>query len=695
MSRLVNLHERGDGSVSRSIDGKYRPIGISLFCGLFLSVLLSGYATGAENVTVRVSPLVAKSTRLSPADTTKEIAVVLVLPLKDARAAQAFVDHVSKAGDPLYRQYLTPEQFASSYGASEADYRDLQHWAGSNGLQVGEESTSHSTLTVRGTIGQFERLFNAQIDNYRSPQGEEFFAASTDAVVPTAVASKVLGVVGLSGGVQKAPLVKIGKKLGEQPATVRSDVTGGTGPGGAYSAADLRNAYGIPSFGGSALQTVAVFEQGGFFASDVRKYELENSLPDVPVKFRSVNGATNLVSDQNVELEAVLDIDMIIGVNSSVKEVLVYGDGIDSFGVALLDALADVASDNRAQTLSISYGADEVLQGDTQIAAEGQLFLQLAAQGISVFASSGDLGAYGHTEGQSDASLNVIDPGAQPNVTSVGGTTLYLNPDSQWGYEEVWNELGTIGGGASGGGVSSYWPLPSYQQQTGWETGNGGSATNRNMPDVAAVGDPYTGVAVYSRINGGWFEVGGTSVSAPVWAGYVSQLNCATQTVGQGRVGFFNPNAYHFAEFNLGLMIDITNGSNGDALTNEGLQGYYAGVLYDNCSGWGSINGLAFAEYFLLEPAGTGNPPAAFGGLTGTAQSTTAQLSWAPSAGATGYFVIVENAVTGAEISKVCKGTQLDVSGLTPKSYYGVAVWALNKSGYAEVDSIIYLKTKK
>jgi subtilase family serine protease len=323
------------------------------------------------------------------------------------------------------------------------------------------------------------------------------------------------------------------------------------------------------------------------------------------------------------------------------------------------------------------------------------LFVQLTAQGISVFVSSGDQGAYGHTEGQPIASLNVIDPGAQPNVTSVGGTTLFLGPDSQWAYEEVWNELGSIGGGATGGGVSSYWPLPSYQVPSSWETGNGGSATNRNLPDVAAVGDPVTGVAVYSHINGGWVDVGGTSVSAPIWAGFVSQLNSATQTVGQGRVGFFNPAIYFFAEFNIGLLTDITNGTNGYPPYNNGIPGYFAGILYDNCSGWGSINGLALAEYVLLEPAGTGTPPAAFGGLTGTAQSTTAQLSWSASAGATGYLVVVENAVTGAEIVKVCSGTQLAVSGLTPKSYYGVGVWALNNSGSVEVDSIVYLKTKK
>jgi subtilase family serine protease len=209
--------------------------------------------------------------------------------------------------------------------------------------------------------------------------------------------------------------------------------------------------------------------------------------------------------------------------NPAVKEVLVYEDGYDTFPVALLDSIQQVATDNKAQVLSISYGQDEALQGDSAIAAEAAVFTQLAAQGITVCVSAGDNGAYGDEGG----SLNVQDPGSQPDVTCVGGTTLYTGPKQQWEDEEVWNLLVSFEG-ATGGGVSNYWAIPSYQPVSA-VTVNGGSASMRNVPDVAAVANPETGVGVYSKSNGGWIQIGGTSVSAPIWAGYLSVLNSAFQ----------------------------------------------------------------------------------------------------------------------------------------------------------------------
>jgi subtilase family serine protease len=162
------------------------------------------------------------------------------------------------------------------------------------------------------------------------------------------------------------------------------------------------------------------------------------------------------VNDTQVELESVLDIDMIIGINPKVKEVLVYEDGNDPFGVALVDALDQIATDKKVQTLSISYGVDEVQQGDTQMTAENTALTQLSSEGVTVLVSSGDNGAYGRTGGTySPVQLEAPDPGSQPLVTCVGGTTLTTGPNEVWLGEEVWNRLG-LGFGATGGGVSSF-----------------------------------------------------------------------------------------------------------------------------------------------------------------------------------------------------------------------------------------------
>jgi subtilase family serine protease len=669
----------------------------SIALGVFASTLLAqGQVRAQQQLSIDLSPLVAKSTLLSHTASTKEISVVLVLPLRDLKGATEYAERVNAAKDPLFGKYLTPAQFAATYGGNEADYNSLRSWAKSNGLKVSQLSMSRTTLTVRGTVAQFEALFNTQINNYRTPDGKEFYSASSQPAIPSGIPASVIGIIGLSSAPQFAPLAKVYKTFGETPTEKPvTNTAGGTGPGGAYSAADLRTAYSIPvHLGGGTPQTVAVFEQGGFDPKDVQKYVATNKLRSVPVTVRNVNGYGGGINDPNVELEAVLDIDMIIGINSAVKEVMVYEDGDDPFGVALIDALTDVASDDVAQTLSISYGTDEAIQGNTQITAENQVLVQLATQGQTVLVSSGDNGAYG----RSGNGLNASDPGAQPFVTSVGGTTLFTGPNASYIDEEVWNLL-LSSLGATGGGVSAVWPIPSWQITTDLlgnkvsvAANNGGSSTNRNFPDVAAVGNPATGVAVYSALNGGWIQIGGTSASAPIWAGYVSILDSALRTTGLGKIGFFNPTLYNLAEKNFGIAHDISNGSNGNA-TFFGIPGYDAGFFYDNCTGWGSIWGESCASKLLQTPTQTGTRPASFGGISGTAGVTTAKVSWAASSGATGYLIQI-SPTSGATVDNyVSKSTSVGLSGLTSKTSYVITIVALNPSGSTQATNVIFLTT--
>ena len=399
---------------------------------------------------VDLSPIVGKSTYLSPADAQKQISVILSLPLGDSAGAAEFVRRVSDPKDPLYRKYITPEEFAARYGANANDYAALKQWALANGLNVLHEAGARTSLTVRGSVGQFQALFRTQLNNYRSSDGNEFYSASVKPAIPDAIADKVTGVIGLTNSVQYAPLAKVYKSFGEagdqqsasQAKPLHTDTTGGTGPGGAYSASDLRTAYRIPRFGGLVPQTVAVFEQGGFFGYDVETYLKRMNLPHPPVTFVGVNGYDGYVYNFSIELEAVLDIDMVIAIDPQVKEVIAYEDGNDPFGVALIDALDQVAQDNKAQILSISYGLDESEEGTDQMNAENTALTQLASQGITVLASAGDDGAYGQTGTENyPATYNVSDPGSQPLITCVGGTSLATGRGQVYVTESVWNRL--------------------------------------------------------------------------------------------------------------------------------------------------------------------------------------------------------------------------------------------------------------
>ncbi len=624
------------------------------------------------------SPAVQVPVLLGPTESGKSITLALTLPSRDPQGAKAFADHVTTPGDALYRHFLTPAQYAARFGADPADYAAAVAWAKAEGLAIGEQYTAGTVLAVTGPASKLQSLFAVTFRNYRDPaSGRVFYAADEAPTLPAALAAKVNGVVGLSSASHFRPLVRHVAAGSVQSGT-------GTGPGGTYLAADLRAAYNIyPQDGAAPKQTVAVFEQGGFDPNDVAKYLARNNLPAVPLQARSVDGYGTAIDDADVELEAVLDVDMLIGMNPALARILVYEDGADSFQVALLDSLSAMATDNAVKTISISYGQDEAQQGTAAIQAENTVLTQMAAQGQAVFVSAGDSGAYGRGAG-----LNVSDPASQPYVTSVGGTSLNTVKKQAYDGEVVWNDL-TLGHGATGGGVSTVWPIPAYQNYLGQSLAlyNGGSGTNRNVPDVAAVGDPLTGVAIYSRLNGGWLAVGGTSVSAPIWAGFYSLANGVSEWLGFGNLGFANPTLYAVDEpitrtlFYLPFN-DITQGNNG--ATSLGLPaGYNAGQYYDNTTGLGSPRGgLLEADLALLPVMAQSNPPPVPRGLSAGIGSGTAALKWTGSAGDAAYLVFVANYFTGQTVDVVIqKKPSLGVTGLSPGATYVYSVTAISPGG--------------
>jgi kumamolisin len=586
-------------------------------------------------------------------------------------------------------------------------------------------------LTVRGSVAQFESIFNTQINNYRSPDGEEFYSAAITPTIPAAIASKTSAIIGLTGGKKYTQHVKVGKVLGEtpgdQPANNSVNI-GGTGPGSNYSAADLRTIYTIPAFGNLDNKTVvALFEQGGFFKSDVETYLNRMNLPHPPVTFVSVDNYNGSVDSLQVELEAVLDIDMVIAINPDVHQVLVYEDGIDTFQVALLDTLTQVADEKKAQVLSISYGQDEGYQGKAAIQAENTALVQLAAEGITVTASSGDGGAYGDGYQGPHYPYNVSDPASQPYVTGVGGTTLFTGAGRQYVSEQVWN-TSDIGVFASGGGISDVWGFPSFQGEVDpyFITLHGGSLKHRNVPDVSAVGDANTGPAVYSKLNGGWLAVGGTSLAAPIWASYLSIVNVGMRYSGLGDLGFFNPILYDVGNWLLPFAIPVKNnaansaittdgygqlaafmypifeGSNGYTTRYPGYPGYSAGgdliqPRYCNATGIGTIFGGGLATQLLISGTQSGTAPGAITSFTVRAGVTAAKFKWSAVSSAIAYAITVAH--PGLAYNHVdvylAKGTSLEVEDLIANDpNYSATLWAYNASGFSN-SSTLFFATKK
>ncbi|MBV8693887.1 MAG: S53 family peptidase [Ktedonobacteraceae bacterium] len=235
--------------------------------------------------------------------------------------------------------------------------------------------------------------------------------------------------------------------------------------------------------------------------------------------------------------------------------------------------------------VSQSWGASELTLQDAAGQQEVQkwdAFYQQTTtkQGVTYLSASGDKGAtdFMDMQGQKVASVPTTSfPADEPWVTSVGGTTLLREGNTT--REVVWNGAT----GASGGGFSAFFPTPAYQQSLPTAVQ---SQLNhrRGVPDVAAVADPNSEMAIY--VNGRWGLIGGTSASTPLWAGIVAIAN---QMAGHP-LGFLNPALYKIAQSPAYAQDfhDITSGDNTNAET--GVQGYPAVAGWDASTGLGSPN---------------------------------------------------------------------------------------------------------
>jgi kumamolisin len=554
---------------------------VSITALLALGGVQAARAEGGPAPSVFENDLAAPAgAALTPLADSAPMEVVLTLPLHDAAGAAAFVAAVSDPASPQYGHYLTPAEFGARFGADQLAYDYVRAWAGSSGFIVSPRGAARTTITISGRAGLFAKIFSTSFASFDTQGHGLGRAVLRTPTLPAALSGYVQSIVGLVSNAQYAPLIHL------VPANARPAV--GTGLGGGYAPADIRKAYNIPAQASATpSETVALFEQGGYEPSDISTYD-ENYGISVPVSAIGVNGSSTAPTGNTIEVEAALDIDAVGGVNPITKQILVYEDTASSFSAALVGALTQIADDDTAKVVSISYGLDEKSQGKNAVNAENTVLTELAAQGQTVFVSAGDGGASG-TQIDNIIALkpgrNVEDPGSQPLVTCVGGTTLNVSSTEAWKSETVWDEWSKKGG-ATGGGISVYWPIPSYQVSNGVSvaTANGGSASFRNAPDVAAVGDPYTGYSIYSAYEGGWLAIGGTSLSSPLWAGMMSVINADRVAKGLPREGYYDPSLYA-ASPQPGFH-DILSGNNS---TNK-VKGFKAGAGYDNVRGWGSVN---------------------------------------------------------------------------------------------------------
>jgi subtilase family serine protease len=337
------------------------------------------------------------------------------------------------------------------------------------------------------------------------------------------------------------------------------------------------------------------------------------------------------------DIEVDADIEMQLTISPDVNHLIVYNAPNDFTGQTELDEYTAIANQNVASSISSSWAVCENDASAGYVEAENTVFEQMALQGQSMFGAEGDTGAFSCLRSDGTSIVNVLDPPSQPWVTSVGGTSLESanpggnqNPAYPAGQETVWNvdnlcsnqapaaSNDGVGGffwcaetGAGGGASSQYWGRPFYQFGHGVNNpnttfGNGTTQCSlaatgtpcREDPDVSANADEYTPYAEYCTGNAntpnsvcatittnapGWFGIGGTSLSSPLWSGIAADRDSFTGF----RSGNLNPLLYLL--FNIAPNVyfhDITG--IGQSTNNNGL--YPTTPGYDEATGIGTPN---------------------------------------------------------------------------------------------------------
>jgi len=496
------------------------------------------------------------------------------LPLRNRPALTNLLHQLYDPASTNYHHFLTPDQFAQSFGPTPADYAAVINFARTNGLVVTARHANRTLVSLRGRVGEVERTLHLHLNEYQHPTESRTFRAP-DAAPSLDLAVPVLSVNGLDDYVLPHPCLQT------QPAGATASAATGSGPSGTYLGNDFRSAYtpGVTLTGTG--QTVGLLEfDSGYYPEDIAAYEALAGLPNVPVSADLLDGYSGAAGSGNIEVS--LDIEMAIAMAPGLNGVLVYE------GSTTDDILNRMATDNRARQLSASWTYPIDPTSD-------QIFLQFAAQGQSFFNASGD----------SDADVGApASPTDDPNITIVGGTTLTTTgPAGSWVGETVWNRGGGVG---SSGGISTSVPIPPWQ--TGIDmSANLGSTTLRNLPDVAMVADNV--YVAYGNGHAG--AVGGTSCATPLWATLTALINELALTNHQPAMGFLNPAVYALGKGSnvlsyASLFHDVTNGNNESASS----PGRYPGVPgYDLCTGWGTpqgsnlISALALPEPLVITPA--------------------------------------------------------------------------------------------
>ncbi|GLQ92868.1 S53 family peptidase [Dyella acidisoli] len=481
---------------------------------------------------------------LGPHDGTEPIDVTVVLRRRsDAAPTPAQWPHAPR---------LTRAEFGNQHGANPTDVENLRGFARQHGLTETGCDLQRRVLHLRGAPAALEQAFGVTLGKYQMDHCQFVGCGHAPTLPPEAIA-----VLGLDQRPVAQPHFR--KPLAQTSSS--------------YTPPQLGQLYNFPAGTDGTGQTIAIIELGGgYTSSDLSQYFSSLGISNPPkVVAVSVAGGQNQPGGGDADIEVGLDIEVAGALAPGATIAVYFSPNTDQ---GFYEAISQAAHDTtyKPSVMSISWGGPEDNWSSQSRTAMETALQDAAALGVTVVSAAGDNGS---SDGVSDGKVHVDFPASSPYSLACGGTTLVANGQTIQS-EVVWNDTAS-NEGATGGGVSIEYPLPTWQQTANVPTTASGS-TGRGVPDVAGNADPATG---YQILVGGQAQViGGTSAVAPLWAALIARFNQKlTKPVGD----------VHAAIYQIGVSAfrDITQGNNG---------AYQAGPGWDACTGLGSPNGQALLD---------------------------------------------------------------------------------------------------
>lgn len=557
-----------------------------------LAVLLPALFAGAVSVSGNA---LAATSMATPQDmgatagaTTQTISIVLKLHNVDH--LEKFIAESVNPDSEHYHRFLSVDEFADRYAPCDEDIQRIKRELHKLGITVNEVYRNHMVIRATGTTDQFNQFFSTEVHNYKE-KDKRYSKPNRTVTIPSAISDVVLAVTGLSTKehahprLRRTPEAKPGSLAAADVTKVSlKNGVATTNLPGEFTVTDVANFYNITPLYDKKItgkgRTIGIATLATFDPNDAYAYWKGVGLKVAQNRITQVHldgGAGTDGAD-----ETTLDVEQSGGLAPDAKVIVYDAPNTDS---GFIDLFFKAAADNKVDTLSVSWGSAEIAQTPSVMDAQHQAFMELAAQGISVFASSGDSGAYDINSdpyGYPTCTklLTVDAPANDPYVVAAGGTTLphtqnrkhgtiTVSAERPWGWDYLENYFVTYYGQAyydtnlfpvgDGGGVSVNYPIPHYQKKIAGTKLSAASQSlicqsdtgpqdlidlpagyaGRNLPDVSLNADPYTGYSVY--FGGAWSSgSGGTSFVAP-------QLNGIAALISQhshSRLGHLNPQLY-------------------------------------------------------------------------------------------------------------------------------------------------------